>query len=56
MKFIKTIFTAIKRNFFIQKLVSGTLSGVNASILTYPFDLVKTYLTINVYNGNRLSM
>ena len=50
------LFSNKKKLDYSEKLVSGTLTGVTASTLTYPLDLVKTYMTINVDNGNRLSM
>jgi len=40
----------------MQKIISGGLTGIVASTLTYPMDLVKTYLTINLENDNRVSM
>lgn len=40
-----------------QKLMCGGLTGMVASTLTYPMDLVKTYLTINLEMGQkRLTM
>lgn len=36
---------------FGAKLGCGGLTGVVASTLTYPFDIVKTYLTINLETG-----
>ena len=39
-----------------DKLISGGLTGIVASTLTYPFDIVKTYLTINVDNSKKLTM
>jgi solute carrier family 25 phosphate transporter 23/24/25/41 len=42
---------------FGQKLVCGGLTGVVASTLTYPFDIVKTYLTISLETGaSKISM
>jgi len=41
---------------YFDKLISGGLTGIVASTLTYPFDIVKTYLTINVDNSKKLSM
>jgi solute carrier family 25 phosphate transporter 23/24/25/41 len=41
---------------YFDKLISGGLTGIVASTLTYPFDIVKTYLTINVDNSKRLTM
>ena len=40
----------------MDKLLCGGLTGMTASFATYPLDLVKTYLTINVDNGKTLSM
>lgn len=36
---------------FWHKLYCGGLTGVVASTLTYPFDIVKTYLTISLETG-----
>ena len=41
---------------YMQKLIAGGLTGVTAQTLTYPMDLLKTYMTINIDNANRLSM
>ena len=41
---------------YFDKLVSGGLTGIAASTLTYPTDIVKTYLTINLDNAHRMSM
>ena len=39
-----------------QKLIAGGLTGVTAQCATYPMDLLKTYMTINIDNANRLTM
>ena len=39
-----------------QKLICGGLTGIAASTLTYPFDIVKTYLTINLEAGKRIGI
>lgn len=42
---------------FGQKLVCGGATGVVASTMTYPFDIVKTYLTISLETGDaKISM
>lgn len=41
---------------FGQKLICGGLTGMVAQVLTYPFDLVKTYLTINLESGRKMTM
>ena len=41
---------------YVNKLISGGLTGIAASTLTYPTDLVKTYLTININNAKRISI
>ena len=33
---------------FVDKLVCGGLTGSTAMFVTYPIDLIKTYLSINV--------
>ena len=40
----------------MQKIICGGLTGIAASTLTYPFDIVKTYLTINLEAGKRIGM
>ena len=37
---------------FREKLVCGGVTGVVASTLTYPFDIIKTYLTISLETGD----
>jgi hypothetical protein len=37
-------------------LVAGGLTGIVASTLTYPMDLVKTYLTINMEADIKMSI
>lgn len=37
------------------KLICGSLTGVTASFLTYPMDLIKTYLTVNVDNTAKVN-
>jgi solute carrier family 25 phosphate transporter 23/24/25/41 len=39
-----------------QKLIAGGLTGMTSQTLTYPLDLLKTYLTINIENNTRVSM
>mmetsp|Transcript_29928 Transcript_29928/g.45770 ORF Transcript_29928/g.45770 Transcript_29928/m.45770 type:complete len:99 (-) Transcript_29928:503-799(-) len=39
-----------------QKLICGAITGITASTLTYPIDIVKTYLTINLENEVKMSM
>ena len=42
---------------YMQKLYCGGLTGMAASTLTYPMDLIKTYLTVNQeVNHLRISM
>ena len=41
---------------YMQKLLCGGLTGVAASTLTYPMDIVKTYLTINIESGKKIGM
>ena len=41
---------------FGQKIICGGLTGVVASTLTYPMDIVKTYLTINESRDIKISM
>ena len=41
---------------YMQAIISGGLTGITASTLTYPMDLVKTYLTINLENNKKVSM
>ena len=45
-----TLFPGKQKNEFtyMQKLICGGLTGSTASFLTYPLDLIKTFLTINV--------
>ena len=33
-----------------SKLLCGGMTGITASLLTYPLDLIRTYLAINVHN------
>ena len=33
---------------FAEKLMCGGLTGVGATVLTYPFDIMKTYLIVHV--------
>ena len=40
----------------MDKLVCGALTGMTASLVVYPLDLVKTYLTINTDNAVQLGM
>lgn len=37
------------------KLICGSLTGITASFLTYPLDLVKTYLTVNTDNAQKVN-
>ena len=37
------------------KLICGSLTGITASFLTYPMDLIKTYLTVNVDNATKIN-
>jgi len=39
-----------------NNILCGGLTGIVASTLTYPMDLVKTYLTINIENNKKISM
>lgn len=39
-----------------EKLISGGLTGIVSQTMTYPLDLLKTYLTINIENNTRISM
>ena len=39
---------------YTPKLICGSITGVTASFLTYPLDLVKTYLTVNTENATRV--
>lgn len=41
---------------YFNKLICGGLCGMVSSTLTYPFDLVKTYLTINTKTGKIMNM
>ena len=41
---------------FGQKLVAGGLTGIVAATLTYPMDLVKTYLSVNLEKEVKLTM
>ena len=41
---------------YMQKLIAGGLTGVTAQTLTYPMDLLKTYMTINIDNATKPSM
>ena len=41
---------------FGQKIIAGGLTGMTAQTITYPLDLLKTYLTINIENNTRISM
>jgi solute carrier family 25 phosphate transporter 23/24/25/41 len=41
---------------FGQKIIAGGLTGMTAQTITYPLDLLKTYLTINIENNTRVSM
>jgi len=42
---------------YSQAIIAGGLTGITASTLTYPMDLVKTYLTINLETGaKKISM
>jgi len=46
-----------KKDFtYLQKLFCGGLTGITASTLTYPIDVVKTYLTINIESGVKMTM
>lgn len=40
---------------YMEKLICGSFTGVTASFLTYPLDLVKTYLTVNTDNANKIN-
>ena len=40
----------------MDKIFCGGLTGVTAQVATYPLDLLKTYMTINVENNLRVSM
>mmetsp|Transcript_12751 Transcript_12751/g.21508 ORF Transcript_12751/g.21508 Transcript_12751/m.21508 type:complete len:92 (+) Transcript_12751:218-493(+) len=41
-----------KKDFtYMDRIISGGFTGVTASTLTYPLDLIKTYLTINIENN-----
>jgi len=37
------------------KLLCGSLTGVTASFLTYPIDLIKTYLTVNIDSSKNVN-
>ena len=54
--FKNNLFGHKKQLGYVDKLISGGLTGIVASTLTYPFDIVKTYLTINVDNTKKLTM
>ena len=41
---------------YMQKLLCGGLTGIAASTLTYPLDVLKTYMTINIENNVRVSI
>ena len=41
---------------YLNSILCGGITGVVASTLTYPMDLVKTYLTINIENNKKVSM
>lgn len=41
---------------YANNILCGGLTGIIASTLTYPMDLVKTYLTINIENNKKISM
>lgn len=41
---------------FMEKIVAGGLTGMVSQTVTYPLDLLKTYLTVNIENGSRVSM
>lgn len=41
---------------FGQKLVAGGLTGIVAATLTYPMDLVKTYLSVDTGSGAKHTM
>jgi solute carrier family 25 phosphate transporter 23/24/25/41 len=41
---------------FMDKILCGGLTGMTAQVLTYPLDLLKTYMTINIENSLRISM
>ena len=41
---------------FKDKLMCGGLTGMVASTLTYPLDIVKTYLTVNENKEVKISM
>jgi solute carrier family 25 (mitochondrial phosphate transporter), member 23/24/25/41 len=46
-----------KKDFsYLDSIICGGMTGVVASTLTYPLDLVKTYLTINIENDRRISI
>lgn len=40
---------------YMEKLICGSFTGVTASFLTYPLDLVKTYLTVNTDNAVKIN-
>lgn len=41
---------------YLEKLVAGGLTGVAASTIVYPIDLLKTYMTINIDSAKKLTM
>ena len=41
---------------YMDKILCGGLTGMTAQVLTYPLDLLKTYMTINIENSLRISM
>ena len=46
-----------RRDFtFSQKLICGGITGATASFLTYPLDLVKTFLTVNLEADIKMTM
>lgn len=46
-----------RRDFtYSQKLICGGLTGATASFLTYPIDLVKTFLTVNIEANVKMTM
>ena len=56
--FKSTLFPNKERHEFtyMDKILCGGLTGITAQTVTYPLDLLKTYMTINVENNMRVSM
>ena len=56
--FKSNLFPGVPKNklSYMQKLACGGLTGICASTLTYPMDLVKTYLTINQDNNVKITI